>query len=118
MLSAPSTASSTFALAGPKTYTYATLMSLIESVTLKKLSGPNFPKPMLMLAARLWDFVWWKTVSPDEVTRRYLDDVSAAEELRAVGVNGELLKGFAELGIEPDVVEDAAITYLRRHRSR
>ena len=108
MLTAPSTASSTFALPGPKTYTFEQLLHLVEALTLKKLSGPNFPKPILALAARLWDLVWWPTVSPDEVTRRFIDDVAVEEGL----------KGFADLGIEPDVLEDVAIVYLRRYRSR
>lgn len=118
MLSAPSTASSTFSLGGPRTYTFETLLSLVESLTLKKLSGTNFPKPVLMLAARLWDFAWWQTVSPDEVERRFIDDVTLSEEAGSTGVNGEMLKGFADLGIEPDVLEDIAIVYLRRYRSR
>ncbi|ORY75389.1 hypothetical protein BCR35DRAFT_306373 [Leucosporidium creatinivorum] len=107
MLTAPSTAASTFALAGPKTYTFEQLLHLVEALTLKKLSGPNFPKPVLALAARLWDLVWWPTLSPDEVTRRFINDVAVEDGL----------KGFADLGIEPDVLEDVAIVYLRRYRS-
>ena len=71
-----------------------------------------------MLAAKLWNLAWWQTLSPDGVTRRYIDDVTLAEEAVGSGVNGEMLKGFAELGIEPDVLEDVAIMYLRRYRSR
>ncbi|SCV69022.1 BQ2448_2042 [Microbotryum intermedium] len=107
MLNAPSTASSTFALAGPQTYTFEQLLHLVEALTLQKLSGPNFPKPLLALAARLWDLVWWPTLSPDEVKRRFIDDVQVAQGL----------KGFKDLGIEPDVLEDVAIVYLRRYRS-
>ena len=110
MLTAPSTASSTFLLPGPKTYTYETLLSLVEAFTLKKLKGPNFPKPALLLAAKLWDLVWWPTLSPDEVARRFIDDF-------AVEIGAEGMKGFADIGIEPDVLEDVAITYLRRYRS-
>ncbi|KDE07008.1 NADH dehydrogenase (ubiquinone) 1 alpha subcomplex 9 [Microbotryum lychnidis-dioicae p1A1 Lamole] len=107
MLTAPSTASSTFAFTGPQTYTFEQLLHLVEALTLQKLSGPNFPKPILALAARLWDLVWWPTLSPDEVTRRFIDDVQIEEGL----------KGFKDLGIEPDVLEDVAIVYLRRYRS-
>ncbi|SGZ22161.1 BQ5605_C022g09438 [Microbotryum silenes-dioicae] len=107
MLTAPSTASSTFAFTGPQTYTFERLLHLVEALTLQKLSGPNFPKPILALAARLWDLVWWPTLSPDEVTRRFIDDVQIEEGL----------KGFKDLGIEPDVLEDVAIVYLRRYRS-
>lgn len=108
MLTAPSTASSTFAFPGPKVYDFETIMSLVEALTLKKLKGPNFPRPILALAARLWDLVWWPTLSPDEVTRRFINDLEVEEGL----------KGFADLGIEPDVLEDVAIVYLRRYRSR
>jgi hypothetical protein len=107
MMSAPSTVGSTFALPGPKTYTFETLLSLVEALTLKKLKGPNFPRPVLALAARLWDLVWWPTVSPDEVVRRYINDVPVTAGL----------KGFEDLGIEPDVLEEVAIVYLRRYRS-
>lgn len=108
MLNAPSTAASTFAFPGPQTYTFETLLALVEALTLKKLQGPNFPKPVLALAARLWDLVWWPTVSPDEVKRRYISDAAVSAGI----------KGFKELGIEPDVLEDVAIVYLRRYRSR
>ncbi|KAM0755192.1 NAD(P)-binding protein [Meredithblackwellia eburnea MCA 4105] len=107
MLKATSTASSTFALPGPKTYTFEQIRQLTEALTLKKLDGPNFPKPLLALAARVWDLVWWPTLSPDEVTRRYIDDVDVEAGL----------KGFKDLGIEPDLLEDLAIVYLRRYRS-
>lgn len=110
MLTAPSTASSTFALPGPRVYTFETLLALCEALTLKKLRGPNFPKPVLAFAARLWDLVWWPTVSPDEVTRRYIDDVT-------VDFVREGLKGFEDIGIEPDILEEVAIVYLRRYRS-
>ena len=108
MYRAPSTASSTFILPGPKSYNFETLLHLVESLTLTKLSGPNFPKPVLKFASRLWDLVWWPTLSPDEVERRFIDDVVYSEE----GA-----KGWADLGITPDVLEDVAIVYLRRYRS-
>ena len=111
MLTAPSTASSTFALPGPKEYTFESLLALVEALTLQKLRGPNFPKPLLAFAARLWDLVWWPTLSPDEVTRRYIDDVD-------VNFIKEGLKGFEDLGIEPDLLEEVAIVYVRRYRSR
>jgi len=107
MLTANSAAGQTYAFPGPRTYTFEEIMSLVEALTLTKLKGPNFPKPMLKAAARIWDLIWWPTVSPDEVTRRYIDDVEVAEGL----------KGFADLGIEPDLLEHVAITYLRRYRS-
>ncbi|KAK4052945.1 Protein-lysine N-methyltransferase efm5 [Microbotryomycetes sp. JL221] len=107
MMNAPSTANSTFALKGPKTYTFEQLLQLTESLTLKKLSGPNFPKPILMALARMWDLIWWPTLSPDEVTRRFINDADIVAGL----------KTFQDLGIEADDLEVHAITYLRRYRS-
>ncbi|GAA6029489.1 hypothetical protein JCM8097_003705 [Rhodosporidiobolus ruineniae] len=106
MYTAPSTIGELYALPGPRTYTFEQLIHLAEALTLKKLRGPNFPKPLLAALARAWDLVWWPTVSPDEVTRRYIDDLPVAP-----GV-----KGFADLGIEPDLLDDLAIIYLRRYR--
>ncbi|CEQ39765.1 SPOSA6832_01313, partial [Sporobolomyces salmonicolor] len=106
MYTAPSTVGSTFALPGPRTYTFEQLLNMAEALTLKKLRGPNFPKPLLAALARAWDLVWWPTLSPDEVTRRYIDDLPVAPGT----------KGFADLGIEPDSIEDLAIVYLRRYR--
>jgi len=106
MLTAQSTVGETFSLPGPRTYTFEQLLHMTEALTLKKLRGPNFPKPLLALMSRAWDLVWWPTLSPDEVTRRYINDLPTKA--------GEL--GFKELGIEPDVLEDRAIQYLRRYR--
>ncbi|GAA6023849.1 hypothetical protein JCM10207_005394 [Rhodosporidiobolus poonsookiae] len=107
MYTAPSSLGSTYSLPGPKTYTFEQLLQLAEALTLKKLRGPNFPKPVLAALARAWDLVWWPTLSPDEVTRRYIDDLPVAPGT----------KGFADLGIEPEILDDIAIVYLRAHRS-
>ncbi|GAA5830129.1 hypothetical protein JCM3766R1_002795 [Sporobolomyces carnicolor] len=106
MLTAKSTVGETFSLPGPRTYTFEQLLRMTEALTLKKLRGPNFPKPLLAALSRAWDLVWWPTLSPDEVTRRYIDDLPTKL--------GEL--GFADLGIDPDVLEDVAVVYLRRYR--
>ncbi|BGP22641.1 NADH dehydrogenase (ubiquinone) 1 alpha subcomplex 9 [Rhodotorula toruloides] len=107
MYTASATLGETYALPGPRTYTFEQLLQLVEGCTLKKLQGPNFPRPLLSLMARAWDLVWWPTLSPDEVVRRFISDLPVAP-----GV-----KGFADLGIEPDVLEDIAIVYLRRYRA-
>jgi len=106
MYTAPSSLASTYALPGPRTYSFEQLLHMVEALTLKKLRGPNFPRPLLAALARAWDLVWWPTLSPDEVTRRYIDDLPVAPGT----------KGFADLGIEPDVLDDIAINYVRRYR--
>lgn len=106
MYTAPSSLALTYALPGPRTYTFEQLLHMVEALTLKKLRGPNFPRPLLAALARAWDLVWWPTLSPDEVTRRFIDDLPV----------GPGVKGFADLGIEPDVLDDIAINYVRRYR--
>ncbi|KAJ7254356.1 NADH dehydrogenase [Mycena haematopus] len=54
--------------------------------------------------AKVAQNVWWPLMSPDEVTRRYLDDSD---------VPGD----WAELGITPTEIEALALMYLRRYRT-
>lgn len=108
MMDAESTIGQTFSLPGPKTYDYNDLIRITETRILKKLQGVTPPRWLASFATRLWENVWWPTISPDEVVRRFIDDYEPAP--------GTL--GFADLGITPDVLEDIAIVYLRRYRSR
>ncbi|KAH0831927.1 39kDa subunit of Ndufa9, NADH ubiquinone oxidoreductase [Lanmaoa asiatica] len=62
------------------------------------------PKRIALAVARAAQSIWWPLICPDEVERRYLDDVGAEGDWEAVGV-------------VPDEVENHAITYLRRYRS-
>lgn len=98
----------TFSLAGPKQYTITQLLSLVESLTFNKTvrEGLNVPKFALKFAATLADKPWWPMLNPDEVERRYIDDL-----LDEPGT-----KSWADLGMEPDEIEDVALTYLRRYR--
>ena len=66
----------TFSLGGPKTYKTSDLLRLVESLTFEKTvrEGLNIPKFALMAAAKIGDLAWWPMLSPDEVTRRYMDD--------------------------------------------
>jgi NADH dehydrogenase (ubiquinone) 1 alpha subcomplex subunit 9 len=97
----------TFSLPGPKTYTYNDLINIAETRTLQKLRGPNMPRWLISGLTKAWENVWWPTISPDEIVRRYMDDKDPQP--------GTL--GFKELGITPDVLDDLAIVYLRRYRS-
>ena len=138
MLTAPRTSiGSTFALPGPRTYTYENLIKLVDAFTLKSHGGLPIPRPVAMLAATIMNrCIWWPTISPDEVVRKYIDDatshassgiheavpsgwetpdMSGLENMR--GVNGELVKSWADLNIEPETLEEHAIKYLRRYRS-
>lgn len=95
----------TLSLPGPSTLTYEYLLELVSSVTLRPSTrAPTIPKPIASLLARAGQAIWWPTLSPDEVTRRYIDDVDVPGDWDAVNVT-------------PTEIEQHAITYLRRYRS-
>lgn len=97
--------SRTLNLPGPSTLTYEYLLDLVTSVTLQPPSqAPTLPKSVATLFAKLGQNIWWPTLSPDEVTRRYIDDAEATGDWDAVGV-------------QPSEIETHALTYLRRYRS-
>ncbi|TFY68818.1 hypothetical protein EVG20_g3399 [Dentipellis fragilis] len=92
-------------LPGPSTLTYEYLLELISTVTYNPLSpAPTVPKAVALALAKVSQNIWWPTLSPDEVKRRYIDDSDVAGDWDAVGV-------------VPDEIENHAITYLRRYRS-
>jgi NADH dehydrogenase (ubiquinone) 1 alpha subcomplex subunit 9 len=136
MLSAPRTSiGSTFVLPGPRTYTFQSLIDLVSAMTLKSHAAPILPKPVaLAIATVLNRALWWPTISPDEVKRKYIDDAfshAVADMSSApagwapvkqhvdatVGVSGEPTKTWEDLNIEPEVIENIAISILRRYRS-
>ncbi|KAL6308421.1 NADH dehydrogenase [Sparassis latifolia] len=92
-------------LPGPSTLTYEYLLNLVSTVTYKPPSRAlPLPKVVALLLSRSAQSLWWPIISPDEVLRRYIDDVD---------VPGD----WEKVGITPDEIEDCAITYLRRFRS-
>ena len=95
----------TFNLPGPSAMSFEYLLALVSSVTYNPPTrAPTVPKPIALALARAAQSVWWPALSPDEVERRYLDDVD---------VPGD----WDKLGVVPDEIEQHAITYLRRYRS-
>jgi NADH dehydrogenase (ubiquinone) 1 alpha subcomplex subunit 9 len=98
--------SGTISLPGPRTLSLEYLLDLVSSVTYNPPSrAPVIPKRVALAVARAaQSAVWWPLICPDEVERRYLDDVAVAGDWEAVGV-------------APDEIEHHAITYLRRYRS-
>ncbi|GAC95510.1 hypothetical protein PHSY_003086 [Pseudozyma hubeiensis SY62] len=98
----------TFSLAGPKEYTIGQILQLVESLTFTSLAKPglNTPKIAMKLAAKVADLAWWPMLSPDEVVRRYIDDLPDAPGT----------KSWADLAMTPDTLEETAAPYLRRYR--
>lgn len=109
MLNADNTSmGQTFSLPGPKTYSIKQLLTLVESLTFTSVlkEGLNTPKWLAMAAAKIGDKAWWPMISPDEITRRYIDDLPDRPGT----------KSWEDLGMQPDAIEEAAIVYLRRYR--
>jgi NADH dehydrogenase (ubiquinone) 1 alpha subcomplex subunit 9 len=95
----------TLSLPGPSTLTHEYLLELVSSITYQPPSrAPVLPKAVATVLAKAAQAVWWPALCPDEVARRYMDDVD---------VPGD----WAAFGVEPSEIENHAITYLRRYRS-
>lgn len=95
----------TFHLPGPIEYTYNDLLELVSSLTYNPPSrAPTIPKPVALLITKVAQYAWWPLLSPDEVERRYLNDVNVKGDWDACGVS-------------PEQIENVAIAYLRRYRS-
>lgn len=92
-------------LPGPSRLTYEYLLALVSSVTFNPPSrAPTVPKAVAKALSKLSQNIWWPTLSPDEVERRYINDVD---------VPGD----WDKVGVRPTEIEDNAILYLRRYRS-
>lgn len=95
----------TLNLPGPTTVTYEYLLDLIASITYRPPSrAPTVPKAVAVALSKASQAIWWPSLSPDEVERRYIDDSKVEGNWDTVGVT-------------PEEVEPHAITYLRRFRS-
>ncbi|KAF8917056.1 hypothetical protein CPB85DRAFT_1431670 [Mucidula mucida] len=96
----------TINLPGPSTLTYEYLLDMVTAVTLNAPSkAPTIPKAVASLIATAASrSLWWPILSPDEVTRRYIDDA-------------EVPGNWSEFGVTPSEIEHHAISYLRRYRS-
>jgi NADH dehydrogenase (ubiquinone) 1 alpha subcomplex subunit 9 len=138
MLTAPLTStSSTFALPGPAIHTYNSLLNLVAAMTMNPAStAPTVPKALAKAFATISNrALWWPTVNADDIERKYIDDfgvdlmeAAAAEQkpsgwaanegnAKMVGIDGEAIKSWADLDMEPDHVEEHAIKFLRRYRA-
>lgn len=104
--------STTLNLPGPAVHTYESLMDLVASITYNAPSfAPTIPKSVMMAVAKAAQLVWWPLISPDEVERRYINDVGT-------DAKGEKWLGdWDKVGVVPEEVENLAITFLRRYRT-
>jgi NADH dehydrogenase (ubiquinone) 1 alpha subcomplex subunit 9 len=102
MLYDDSTASNTFELYGPQRYSMQEVAQLVDREIVKKRQHYNIPKairkPILNLLNKA---IFWHVGSPDEVEREFIDQFIDPEA-----------KTFADLGMEPAVMENLMFEYL------
>jgi NADH dehydrogenase (ubiquinone) 1 alpha subcomplex subunit 9 len=102
MLHDDTTAGQTFELYGPKNYSPAEIAEFVDREIVKRRRHINVPKRVLKPAAHLLNkYLWWHTLSADEVEREFID-----QEI------DETAKTFKDLGIEPDELSNLTFHYL------
>jgi NADH dehydrogenase (ubiquinone) 1 alpha subcomplex subunit 9 len=101
-----STAGKTYELFGPNEYTYKEILDKVQSSTFLELPHVNLPKSVYTLLSRLTQFIYWRTTSPDEVERMYIDQFVDENALT-----------FSDLGITPQKLDDHIVRLLRHFRS-
>ncbi|KAK3951588.1 NADH-ubiquinone oxidoreductase [Pseudoneurospora amorphoporcata] len=102
MLFDDNTASETFELYGPKTYTTAEISEMVDREIYKKRRHVNVPKKILKPIAGVMNKVlWWPVMSADEIEREFHDQVIDPSA-----------KTFKDLGIEPADIANFTYHYL------
>ncbi|OHX00248.1 NADH-ubiquinone oxidoreductase 40 kda subunit [Colletotrichum incanum] len=107
MLYDDSTAGQTYELYGPQEYSMAEIAQFADREIFKKRRHINVPKSILKPVAGLLNkYLWWPTMSADEVEREFID-----QEI------DETAKTFKDLGIEPGDISKFTYHYLQGFRS-
>lgn len=102
MLQDDNTASETYELYGPRNYSMAEIAVLVDKEIIKHRRHINVPKRVLKPAAYyLNKFLWWPTISADEVEMEYIDQKIDPKA-----------KTFKDLGIEPGELSNLTFHYL------
>jgi len=92
-------------LPGPSTLTYEYMLELVQSLTYRESSSFTIPKPIAKAVMGLISKnVWWPIMSPDEIERKYINDVDTPGDWDVVGIT-------------PAEVEQHALMYVRRYRN-
>lgn len=102
-----STAGQTFELFGPDELSMATVHGLVQSATNNELRQINLPKKIYQAFAAATQYIYWPTLSPDQIERMFIDQV--------VDPNA---KTFADLGIQPAHLEQLVVKYVRHWRNQ
>ncbi|KAL5410745.1 NADH-ubiquinone oxidoreductase 40 kDa subunit [Paraphaeosphaeria minitans] len=107
MLHDDTTAAETFELYGPTGYTMAEINELVGAEIIKNRRHINVPKRLLKpIGAALNKYIWWPTISADEVEREFIDQTIDPKA-----------KTYKDLGIEPVDLKSVLYDYLKGYRS-
>ncbi|KAL2115062.1 hypothetical protein VTJ04DRAFT_10725 [Mycothermus thermophilus] len=107
MLFDDNTASQTFELYGPKNYSTAEILELVDREIYKVRRHINLPKALLKPIAGIVNrVIWWDYMSADMVEREFHDQVI-----------DKTAKTFKDLGIEPTDISQWTYHYLKHYRS-
>ncbi|CAG9980775.1 unnamed protein product [Clonostachys byssicola] len=108
MLYDDSTAGQTFELYGPKKYSMGEIAEMVDKEIYKQRRHINVPKAILKPIAKLLNqFLYFRTITADEVEREFLDQHIDPEA-----------KTFKDLGIEPGDIANFTYHYLQGYRSQ
>lgn len=92
-------------LPGPQVYSVEYLLQLVSSVTYRPASRTlRVSKSLAKLLARVSGLVWWPSLSPDQIERRYINDFAVESD-------------WDVLELTPSTLEEHALTYLQMYRS-
>ncbi|KAJ4348302.1 Protein-lysine N-methyltransferase efm5 [Didymosphaeria variabile] len=107
MLHDDTTAAETFELYGPTGYTMAEINELVGNEIIKNRRHVNVPRRLLKpIAAALNKYIWWPTISADEVEREFIDQTIDPKA-----------KTYKDLDIEPVDLKSVLYEYLKGYRS-
>ena len=117
-----STAGQTFELYGPKEYSTREIANLVDKEILKKRRHINLPRPVFRALASAFNYIWWPTISPDEVERQFINQVIDPRygfpslSSSRTDTNDCSAKTFKDLRLEPDDISSWVLHYTRQYR--
>ncbi|KAL8840234.1 MAG: hypothetical protein Q9170_001441 [Blastenia crenularia] len=102
-----STASETYELYGPKSYSMAEIAALVDREIIKRRRHINVPRRLLAPMAEAYNkLIWWSQTCADAVDREFIDQKIDPKA-----------KTFKDLGIEPAEIANFTYHYLQGYRS-
>lgn len=106
-------------LAGPKTYTNRELLNLMRPAlgdSRFAATSWHVPKPIMRSMAALTNkFLYWPTMTPDDIDRKYIDELTDRDVLRGKGMSVQ--ESWEAVDIIPTEIEGLLALYLSWQRA-